>query len=51
VYLYKWPWEDQVQLSEPEGAEELAQEESHRMDNEKFDDDYKLEKVVDEKNL
>jgi len=44
-------WEDQVQLSEPEGAEELGQEESHQMDNEKYNDDYKPKEVVDEWNF
>jgi len=33
------------------GAEELAQEKSHRMDNKKSDDDCKPEEEVDERNL
>jgi len=33
------------------GAKKLAEEESHRMDNEKSDDDCKPEEVVNERNL
>jgi len=40
VYLYEWQREDQVQLSEPEGAEYVTPEENHLVDVGKFNDDY-----------